>query len=191
MTKECTVTYVKADQCKAPRNSWTLIQVLVDQGASDEKEGRWSLAVGEWEGERRLAARWNGTDERPAGNPQSRGIATWFVLPPEFEAPLMSIVPADKLALARALLTYKMFNAENVDVDTNETMATLTILNQTNGFEVTLPRAALEGLQKRIAHALQVIGEARPEKRKKTQALPTIRPFSPRGPGDGTGWMGR
>lgn len=149
--------YTKADQVKAPRESWTLIQVLVDQGASDEKEGRWSLAVGEWEGERRLAARWNGTDDRPSGNPQSRGIATWFVLPPEFEAPLMSIVPADKLALAKALLNYKMFDAEQIDVHltTDGRGALLTIVNQAHGFEVTLPRPALEGLRNRIAQALQ------------------------------------
>jgi hypothetical protein len=150
------MSYIKADQCKSPRESWTLIQVLVDQGASDEKEGRWSLAVGEWDGERRLAARWNGTDERPAGNPQSRGIATWFVLPPEFEAPLMSIVPADKLALAKALLNYKVFNAEQIDVHltTDGRAAMLTIVNQAQGFEVTLPRSALKGLQNRISKAL-------------------------------------
>ena len=148
--------YIKADQVKAPRGSWTLIQVLVDQGASDEDEGRWSLAVGEWEGERRLAVRWNGSEEKPAGNPQSRGIATWFVMPPEFEAPLMSIVPIDKLPLAKALLNYKTFNAEQIDVHLTEdqTMAVLAIVNPTQGFEVTLPRAALEGLQKRISHAL-------------------------------------
>ena len=78
--------------------------MLVDQGESDDKEGRWSLAVGEWDGGRRLAARWNGREERPAGNPQSRGIATWFVLPPEFVEPLMAVVPPEKLGLARALL---------------------------------------------------------------------------------------
>lgn len=98
------MTYTVADQVRAPRGLWTLIQVLIDQGESDENEGRWSLAVGEWDGQRRLAVRWNGTDERPAGNPQSRGIATWFVMPPEFENPLMAIVPPEKLALAKALL---------------------------------------------------------------------------------------
>ena len=98
------MTYTVADQVRSPRAQWTLIQVLIDQGESDENQGRWSLAVGEWDGQRRLAARWNGTDERPAGNPQSRGIATWFVMPPEFEKPLMAIVPPEKLALAKALL---------------------------------------------------------------------------------------
>ncbi len=98
------MAYIKPEQARSPREHWTLIQVLVDQGESSEKEGRWSLAVGEWDGERRLAVRWNGTKDRPAGNPQSRGMPTWFVLPPEFEEPLMSIVPPGKIALAEALL---------------------------------------------------------------------------------------
>jgi hypothetical protein len=99
--------YVKADQVRSPRDSWTLIHVLVDQGESDADDGRWSLAIGEWEGQRRLAVRWNGKKDRPAGNPQSRGISTWFVLPPEFEKPLIdsaAVVAPDKLALTKALL---------------------------------------------------------------------------------------
>jgi hypothetical protein len=99
ITKEGHMAYIPADQVRSPRDQWTLIQVLVDNG-----ESAWSLAVGEWEGQRRLAARWNGHDQRPAGNPQSRGIATWFVMPPEFEKPLLAIVPPNKLALAKALL---------------------------------------------------------------------------------------
>lgn len=96
--------YTKAEQVRSPKESWTLIQVLVDQGESTDSDVRWSLAIGEWEGERRLAARWNGSSERPAGNPQSRGIATWFVLPSEFEEPLLSVVPPEQLVLAKALL---------------------------------------------------------------------------------------
>lgn len=101
------MAYTKAEDVRSPREHWALIQVLVDQGESPkEGEGRWSLAIGEWDGQRRLAARWNGRDDRLAGNPQSRGIATWFVLPPEFEKPLLesSIIPDDKLALAKALM---------------------------------------------------------------------------------------
>jgi hypothetical protein len=68
----------------------------------------------------------------------------------------MSIVPADKLALAKALLNYKVFNAEQIDVHltTDGRAAMLTIVNQAQGFEVTLPRSALKGLQNRISKAL-------------------------------------
>ena len=100
------MAYTEAKDVRSPREHWSLIEVLVDQGERgvEDDEGRWSLAIGEWDGERRLAARWNGGETRPAGNPQSRGIATWFVLPPEFEKPLLAIVPPEKLALAKALL---------------------------------------------------------------------------------------
>lgn len=98
-TKDNTMSYIEAKDVKSPRKQWSLIEVLVDQG-----ESGWSLAVGEWDGERCLTARWNGGDGRPAGNPQSRGNPTWFVLPSEFVEPLMSIVPPNKLALAKALL---------------------------------------------------------------------------------------
>ena len=47
------MSYIKPEQARSPREYWTLIQVLVDQGESNGNEGKWSLAVGEWEGERR------------------------------------------------------------------------------------------------------------------------------------------
>ena len=28
-----------------------------------------------------LAMRWNGNKENPLGNPQSRGLSTWFIVP--------------------------------------------------------------------------------------------------------------
>ncbi|PZR82720.1 MAG: hypothetical protein DI537_36060 [Stutzerimonas stutzeri] len=101
------MSYTKAADVRAPKGHWSLIEVLVDHGESTEALGKWSLAVGEWDGERRLAARWNGTSEREAGNPQSRGIATWFVMPPEFADHLMPLVPAEKLSLAKALLNLR------------------------------------------------------------------------------------
>ena len=93
------MSYVKPEEVRSPREYWTLIHVIIDQG-----EGQWALALGEWEGVRRLGIRWNGTSEKPAGNPQSRGIATWFVLPVGFEETLMAIVPPDKVTLVKALM---------------------------------------------------------------------------------------
>lgn len=67
---------------------------------------RWSLAVGEWDGQRRLAARWNGDDDHPKGNPVSRGMPTWFMLPDEFIDPLLTadLIPSEKRNLAQAYL---------------------------------------------------------------------------------------
>lgn len=103
------MSYIKAEDVRSPKGAWSLIQVLHDGGPSTDQEGAWSLCVGEWYGKRRLAARWNGNDEggSPAGNPSARGYPTWFIMPPEFEEPLMKVVPADKLALAKALLNQK------------------------------------------------------------------------------------
>ena len=84
---------------KSPRNKWILIDVLHDGG-----EGKDALAIGEWDGRRVLAARWNGNEESPVGNPQSRGIATWFVLPDRYNEPLLATLPENKQMIAGALL---------------------------------------------------------------------------------------
>lgn len=95
---------MKPDEVRSPRRSWTLIEVLYDGG-----DGGDSLAVGEWDGERRLAARWNGATATDIGNPQSRGLPTWFILPPRYNAAVLSSfsgkeLAAEKKKLAEALL---------------------------------------------------------------------------------------
>jgi hypothetical protein len=82
---------------KSPKAHWTLIDVLITND-------QWSLALGEWDGERRLACRWNGRGDEP-GNPMSRGISTWFMLPNEFMDHLLPLVPEEKRQLVNALLT--------------------------------------------------------------------------------------
>jgi hypothetical protein len=43
-------------------------------------ENEMSVARIRWDGDEVIAARWNGDDKRPLGNPVSRGRATWFVI---------------------------------------------------------------------------------------------------------------
>ena len=90
---------VKPQDVKSPKDRWTLIDVVLETP-------RWSLAVGEWDGERRLAARWNGDDDRPKGNPVSHGVPTWFLLPGELADPLLTtdLIPPEKRSLIRVLL---------------------------------------------------------------------------------------
>lgn len=89
---------------KSPRDRWVLIDVLVDHG-----RGQHALAIGEWHGggpahdQRVFAMRWNGDDEHP-GHPQSRGIATWFVVPRAYNAALVEALPEGKQTIARLLL---------------------------------------------------------------------------------------
>jgi hypothetical protein len=90
---------VRPQDVKSPKEHWTLIDVVVE---TDD----WSLAVGEWDGQRCLAVRWNGNDQRPNGNPISRGKPTWFILPDEFVDPLLAagLISPDKIRLACAYL---------------------------------------------------------------------------------------
>jgi virulence-associated protein VagC len=87
---------VRPQDVKSPKEHWVLIDVLTQQQA-------WSLAVGEWDGKRCLAVRWNGDDERPKGNPVSHGMPTWFVLPAEFADALLAadLIAEDKKTVAR------------------------------------------------------------------------------------------
>jgi len=87
---------VSPHDVKSPKAHWTLIDVLF---ANDD----WALAIGEWDQKRRLACRWNGKDDS-IGNPMSRGVPTWFVLPNEFIEHIMPLIPNDKRQLADALL---------------------------------------------------------------------------------------
>jgi hypothetical protein len=98
------LAYIPPSQVHYPRGSWTLTQVLVDQGPSTETEGRWSLAIGTLDGKQVLAVRWNGSEEAPTGDPQVMGRPAWFILPPEMEECLLGTVNPDTRAKTEALL---------------------------------------------------------------------------------------
>ena len=68
--------YIEPSDVHAPKRHWQLFHVLFD-GGPDES----SLAIGRWNREPVLTMRWNGNDNKPLGNPQSRGLPTWFVVP--------------------------------------------------------------------------------------------------------------
>src|SRR5262245_2416807 len=92
--------FIPADEVHSPRRQWTLIAVL-----QDEKEPTTCvLAVGRCENKPVLAMRWNGSKDSPIGNPQSRGLPTWFIVGSEFNECLMNTLPADKKALVKAIL---------------------------------------------------------------------------------------
>lgn len=70
------MAYIDPKTVISPKEFVNDVSVLVDTG-----EGGWSLASLLWAGQKSLALRWNGDDQNRLGNPQSRGIPTWFVLP--------------------------------------------------------------------------------------------------------------
>ena len=76
------MSYVKPDLVLSPKSSVSDLEVVYDGG-----EESWSLAKLKWGGREVLGLRWNGGSQDPRfpgiGNPQSRGVPTWFVLPDE------------------------------------------------------------------------------------------------------------
>jgi len=71
----------------------------------DGGPGGCALALGRWENDPVLAMRWNGdNDTNPIGNPQSRGLPTWFIIPEAYQEPILGTLRADQLTLARNFL---------------------------------------------------------------------------------------
>lgn len=64
----------------SPRASIGRVEIVYNGGS-----GGWSVALLEYNGSDRIGIRWNGDGDDDIGNPQSRGRATWFILPPELE----------------------------------------------------------------------------------------------------------
>jgi hypothetical protein len=82
------MSYIAPNAVTSPRRHLTLVAVL-DDGRTDESptgEENVSVALCRWRNsdgaeEPILGIRWNGSDTSPLGNPQSRGLPTWFVIP--------------------------------------------------------------------------------------------------------------
>ncbi len=90
---------IRPADVRSPKAHWQLIEVLLDRGPGD-----CAYALGEWDGERRIGFRWNGDNNNPIGNPQSRGLPTWTMLDPKLHDAVISVLPADKQSLARRFL---------------------------------------------------------------------------------------
>ncbi|MGA2967129.1 MAG: hypothetical protein ABSD64_13025 [Terriglobales bacterium] len=88
------MAYVEPATVRAPKASIRSVEVLYNRG-----QGEWSLARVTWEDRERIGIRWNGGDDGPGiGNPQSRGNATWFILPDELQDVILSRI--DDLAMS-------------------------------------------------------------------------------------------
>lgn len=92
--------YIPPSEVVSPRRQWSFISVLDDP----EKPGECVLALGRWENEPVLAMRWNGREDNPIGNPQSRGLPTWFIMPARYSKALVGTLSAEKQALVKNFL---------------------------------------------------------------------------------------
>jgi hypothetical protein len=68
----------------SPKGLISNLSVLFDGGEWDEANPDWSgWSLGEliWDGDPAVGIRWNGDPNAGVGNPQSRGVPTWMILP--------------------------------------------------------------------------------------------------------------
>ncbi len=87
------MAYIEPATVWAPRASIRSVDILYNSGS-----GGWSIAKIDWESKETLGIRWNGGDGPGLGNPQSRGNATWFILPEQLHDAILSRI--DELAMS-------------------------------------------------------------------------------------------
>ena len=82
------MAYMNPRLVVSPKGAIANLTVLFDGGEEQAEGGNpwsgWSVAEFDWYGNPCLGIRWNGGDaigNSHIGNPQSRGVATWFVVP--------------------------------------------------------------------------------------------------------------
>jgi hypothetical protein len=92
--------YIPPSEVTSPRRQWSLISVLFDP----REPGKCVLAIGRWDNRPVLAMRWNGTANSPIGNPQSRGLPTWFIVPEMYNEPLIATLSPEMQTLAQNFL---------------------------------------------------------------------------------------
>lgn len=78
------MAYFDPNQVQSPKASVgkNSVKVIHNGGEwnKDDSWSGWSVAELEWEGSPSVGCRWNGNGNN-VGNPQSRGVPTWFILP--------------------------------------------------------------------------------------------------------------
>jgi hypothetical protein len=84
-----TVTYIDPSEVTSPQANVSDVRPIVDG-----REDSWSAALLKWNELLAVGLRWNGgggsEGQKPSpGNPQSRGLPTWFILPDEIAAAVL------------------------------------------------------------------------------------------------------
>ncbi len=87
------MAYISPETVLSPKGRVEDIDVLYDKGPMPAS---WSIAKLKWDDADRIGIRWNGDDDHLVGTPQSRGKATWFIVPPEIADTVVSAASALK-----------------------------------------------------------------------------------------------
>jgi hypothetical protein len=95
------LAYIPPGDVVSPKARLQLLKVLIDAGADAP-----AYALANWDGHACIVFRWNGTDEQPIGNPQSRGLPTWVVLDGKLNAPVIDVLLEGKPELQSFARTF-------------------------------------------------------------------------------------
>lgn len=96
------------------------IEVVAEHRKESEFAGSYSVARFKWERVPSVGIRWDGDpeDEKDVGNPQSRGLPTWFVLPAELAAVIVEYLetnPAPATVVAEPARKEESMAVEDLD----------------------------------------------------------------------------
>ncbi len=97
------MAYVNPSSVLSPRGLVKNIDVIYDKGPVQES---WSIATLQWNEHDAVGIRWNGdADKMGNGTPQSRGHATWFIVPDEIAEAVLKAAGALEKDKDHALAT--------------------------------------------------------------------------------------
>ena len=86
------MAYVDPTTVQSPKGLVEDIHVIYDKGPTSYS---WSIAKLKWDKKPSVGIRWNGEVDKPgSGTPQSRGNATWFIIPDEIAEAVIDVATA-------------------------------------------------------------------------------------------------
>lgn len=108
--------YVNPRHVVSPKKSISNLIPIYDGGVyeNNREEKGWSVAIMYWDQRPAVGIRWNGEEGSP-GNPQSRGLPTWFILPEALTLPVLKALTdqgligggdIEKLSAEKAVKTF-------------------------------------------------------------------------------------
>jgi hypothetical protein len=103
--------YIDPETVRSPKGRVDDIDVIYDKGPS---VASWSVAKLKWDRAEAIGIRWNGDEDHLVGTPQSRGKATWFIVPKEIaEAVVTAARTLDRQKSDSLLAGYREMAADD------------------------------------------------------------------------------
>ena len=93
--------HIEPEEVISPKANWRLVDVILNRGEDD-----CAYAIGMWDNRRCIGFRWNGSKERPLGNPQSRGLPTWTILDRKLHQAVGKLVRAENPEKAKIVQAF-------------------------------------------------------------------------------------